>query len=237
MWELFSTFIRLGQGSHAVQREHTQKKHTRMHKRHRTQTQFVVYFQEGDFFRGTACLILCGRENLMPLNRFSPGKREKLDLRTGNFIWQDWLRVGERGEEEKPTKGVWGGGENLYCSAESAVPHVPPSLLPRLSCSSNPSSPPFFSSSSSAQRIPSPSPRSRRCCQPLSVCRRAILPLFPSFFLNTDSESNRLKVKSHKATAGANRLLSKLEVNSEGAAMHSKPFDPTPHVLGPLKKR
>lgn len=35
----------------------------------------------------------------MPLNRFSPGKREKLDLRTGNFIWQDWLRLEERGEE------------------------------------------------------------------------------------------------------------------------------------------
>lgn len=46
-----------------------------------------------------------------------------------------------------------------------------------------------------------------------------------------------LKVKSHGAT-GANRLLSRLEVNSEGSTAHSEPFDPpTPHVLGPLKKR
>lgn len=98
LWEqmcgnCFPPSFRLGQGSHS------HKKQTHMQKRHRTQTQFVIYFQEGDFFRGTACLILCGRENLMPLNRFSPGKGEKLDLRTGNFIWKDSECVGRRRRE------------------------------------------------------------------------------------------------------------------------------------------
>lgn len=130
--------------------------------------------KRADFFRGAACLILSGGENLMPLNRFSPGKGEKLDLPTGNFIWRDWLRLGERGEDA-------GRGGNLYCSAESAPPL----------------------------------PRRRRCRQPLSA-------LFcPSPLSLT------LKVKSHGAT-GANRLLSRLEVNSEGSTAHSEPFDPTP---------
>lgn len=40
-----------------------------------------------------------------------------------------------------------------------------------------------------------------------------------------------LKVKSHGAT-GANRLLSRLEVNSEGSTAHSEPFDPTPPCAG-----
>lgn len=44
----------------------------------------------------------------MPLNRFSPGKEAKLDLRTGNFIWQHWLRL-RAGREEKTHKGsAWG---------------------------------------------------------------------------------------------------------------------------------
>lgn len=42
----------------------------------------------------------------MPLNRFSPGKGEKLDLQTGNFIWQCRLRLSAgREEEEKPVNG------------------------------------------------------------------------------------------------------------------------------------
>lgn len=43
---------------------------------------------------------------------------------------------------------------------------------------------------------------------------------------------SQLKVKPHRAAAGANRLLSELEVNSEGAATHSTPFDPNPPHAG-----
>lgn len=55
---------------------------------------------------------------------------------------------------------------------------------------------------------------------------------FPTCLLKPFFESSALKEELNKATAGANRLLSKLEVNSEGATVHSEPFDPTLPCVG-----
>lgn len=196
MWELFSPFIRLGQGS-----THTHKKaDTHAEKRHRTQTQFVIYFQEGDFFRGNACLILCGRENLMSLNRFF--QRNRVEIRFAN--WE--LHLGGLAQTRRAwggrAKGVCGGGMKIYTAVLNQQ-----RLMSLLTDSLAFQTPPPLLLSESAQRIPSTLPRRKRL---LSVSTHH----FASsclFFLNTISSSNRLKVKSHKATAGANRLLSKLE--------------------------
>lgn len=62
----------------------------------------------------------------------------------------------------------------------------------------------------------------------LLFCHSSLLPVFS---LNTATKSNGLKVKWQKVAAGANRLRSKLEVNNEGAATHSEPFDPNYPLL------
>lgn len=153
---------------------HRKKRQTHMQKRHRTQTQFVIYFQEGDFFRGTACLILCGRENLMPLNRFSPGKGEKLDLRTGNFIWEDWLRLRERGGEAYEGSAGGGGEMKIYTAVlnqqrlMSLLLFLPDSLVLQ-------TPPPLPASVAPHQHsgFPHHCQERRRHCQPLLVCQRS----------------------------------------------------------------